>query len=79
MILFLLLICRVLEVLNYMLILRWLTNIKIDIIKYICLIKQKNVYIQKQNQGIEEIIVKEGVQLGDCIDLQDFDLFNIAV
>ena len=79
MILFLLLICRVLEVLNYMLILRWLTNIKIDIIKYICLIKQKNVYIQKQSQGIEEIIVKEGVQLGDCIDLQDFDLFNIAV
>ena len=72
--------CRVIELVNSLLIKRWLNNIKIDIIKFIRHVRQRNVYLHTdESTGQVTIQPKEGETLGDAEDIKDFNTFNNAV
>jgi len=59
-------ICRLLEALNFGLIARWLNNIKMDLMKFIRLVRQRNVYLSTDDStGQVEIKAKVGEIIGD--------------
>ena len=63
-----------------MLLIRWLNNIKIDIIKFIRLVRQRNVCLFTDEwTGSVEIKTKEGEILGDPQDILDFNKLLKAV
>lgn len=79
-VLYLIIACRVIEAVNSLLIKRWLNNIRIDIIKFIRLVRQRNVFLQTDEAtGQVSIKAKDGKAFGDAEDLKDFDTFNKAV
>jgi hypothetical protein len=78
--LLIIIICRVVEALNSLLVKRWLNNIKIDIVKFIRLVKSRNVYLHtEESTGLVIIKAKDGETLGDAEDVQDFNAFILAI
>lgn len=75
-------IARMFEAINFLFIFRWLTNIKIDIMRFIRLLKKKRVAATQSftpgntpgctSSGADDI---EG-DLGDHDDMQDFARFD---
>lgn len=62
---------RMFEVLNFLFIYRWLTNIKIDIIKFIRIIKHKSTLNLPQETLKNDPLLKD--ELADLDDMLDFD------
>jgi len=78
--LLIMIICRVIEALNSLLVKRWLSNIKIDIVKFIRLVKSRNVYLHTdESTGLVIIKAKDGETLGDSEDVKDFNAFIFAI
>jgi hypothetical protein len=78
--LLIMIVCRVSEALNFLLIKRWLNNIKIDIIKFVRLVKSRNVYLHTdESTGLVVIKAKDGEIVGDSEDINDFNAFVRAI
>ena len=72
--------CRLFEAANSLLLRRWLKNIRVDIMKFIRLVKQRQVYVHTDEvSGQVTIRAKEGEVLGDSEDCKDFAIFLKAV
>jgi hypothetical protein len=73
-------ICRVIEAINFGLIVRWNGNIKADLMKFIRLVRQRNVFLSTDEAtGKVDIKTKIGEVLGDAQDIQDFTKFLSAI